>query len=237
MSTSSDRRSGSGSSGSATGARTWRATSHRVPGCELAWCCDLDEANRARFAPQFPTRAVHRPARRPAGRRRRSTRSWSPPAPRRTIRSARRCSTAGKHLFVEKPLALTVEHAADLVALAARHDRQLMVGHLLRFHPAFVEGQGAGRGGRRSGGCCTCTRTGRTSARCARTRTRSGASRRTTCRWRSRCRPSGPARCRRAASATCSPASRTSSSATSGSRPARWRTCTSRGSTRTSGGC
>ena len=46
---------------------------------------------------------------------------------------------AGKHLFVEKPLALTVEHAADLVALAAQHDRQLMVGHLLRFHPAFAK--------------------------------------------------------------------------------------------------
>jgi len=37
---------------------------------------------------------------------------------------------------VEKPLTLTVEHAEDLVALAAKHDRKLMVGHLLEYHPA-----------------------------------------------------------------------------------------------------
>ena len=46
---------------------------------------------------------------------------------------------AGKHLFVEKPLALTVADATDLVARAARQGVQLMVGHLLRFHPAFVK--------------------------------------------------------------------------------------------------
>ncbi len=44
---------------------------------------------------------------------------------------------AGKHVFVEKPLAQTVGQAEQLVALAAEHDRRLMVGHLLRYHPAF----------------------------------------------------------------------------------------------------
>ncbi len=44
---------------------------------------------------------------------------------------------AGKHVFVEKPLAQTVDEAEQLVALAAKHDRRLMVGHLLRYHPAF----------------------------------------------------------------------------------------------------
>lgn len=49
-----------------------------------------------------------------------------------------RCLDAGKHLFVEKPLALDVPAAQALVAKAAEVDRQLMVGHLLRYHPAFL---------------------------------------------------------------------------------------------------
>jgi predicted dehydrogenase len=36
---------------------------------------------------------------------------------------------AGKHVFVEKPLALTVEQAEELVALAKRQGKTLMVGH------------------------------------------------------------------------------------------------------------
>jgi len=44
---------------------------------------------------------------------------------------------AGKHVFVEKPMAQTVEEAERLVALAEAHDRRLMVGHLLLYHPAF----------------------------------------------------------------------------------------------------
>lgn len=44
---------------------------------------------------------------------------------------------AGKHVFVEKPLAQTVEEAERLVELAEERDRRLMVGHLLRYHPAF----------------------------------------------------------------------------------------------------
>ncbi|MEM0961158.1 MAG: Gfo/Idh/MocA family oxidoreductase [Bacteroidota bacterium] len=45
---------------------------------------------------------------------------------------------AGKHVFVEKPLAQTTEQAARLVVLAEERQRVLMVGHLLRYHPAFA---------------------------------------------------------------------------------------------------
>ena len=43
---------------------------------------------------------------------------------------------AGKDVFVEKPLALTVEDGEELVKLAAAAKRILMVGHILRYHPA-----------------------------------------------------------------------------------------------------
>lgn len=46
---------------------------------------------------------------------------------------------AGKHVFVEKPIALRVEDGARSVALAAERQRILMVGHLLRYHPAFLK--------------------------------------------------------------------------------------------------
>jgi UDP-2-acetamido-3-amino-2,3-dideoxy-glucuronate N-acetyltransferase len=45
---------------------------------------------------------------------------------------------AGKHVFVEKPLALEAEDGADMVATAAKCGRILMVGHLLHYHPALV---------------------------------------------------------------------------------------------------
>jgi predicted dehydrogenase len=42
----------------------------------------------------------------------------------------------GKDVFVEKPLALSVTHAEDLVRIARERGRILMVGHLLLYHPA-----------------------------------------------------------------------------------------------------
>src|SRR5438105_8607474 len=45
---------------------------------------------------------------------------------------------AGKHVFVEKPLALMVPEAERVCALAEQRRRVLMVGHLLQYHPAFI---------------------------------------------------------------------------------------------------
>jgi UDP-2-acetamido-3-amino-2,3-dideoxy-glucuronate N-acetyltransferase len=44
---------------------------------------------------------------------------------------------AGKDVFVEKPLAIEVQHGEDLVKLADANHRILMVGHILRYHPAI----------------------------------------------------------------------------------------------------
>ncbi|MBV8505429.1 MAG: Gfo/Idh/MocA family oxidoreductase [Alphaproteobacteria bacterium] len=52
---------------------------------------------------------------------------------------ASRALEAGKHVFVEKPLALTVAEAEQLCAMAERGNRRLMVGHLLQYHPAFIK--------------------------------------------------------------------------------------------------
>jgi UDP-2-acetamido-3-amino-2,3-dideoxy-glucuronate N-acetyltransferase len=47
--------------------------------------------------------------------------------------------TAGKDVFVEKPLALVAEDGCELVDAAREEGRILMVGHLLRYHPAVVK--------------------------------------------------------------------------------------------------
>ncbi len=46
---------------------------------------------------------------------------------------------AGKDVFVEKPLALDVADAESLVKMAQDAGRILMVGHLLQYHPAFLQ--------------------------------------------------------------------------------------------------
>jgi UDP-2-acetamido-3-amino-2,3-dideoxy-glucuronate N-acetyltransferase len=49
----------------------------------------------------------------------------------------REALSAGKHVFIEKPLSLSVEEAEQLCELADHAGRALMVGHLLQYHPAF----------------------------------------------------------------------------------------------------
>jgi UDP-2-acetamido-3-amino-2,3-dideoxy-glucuronate N-acetyltransferase len=47
--------------------------------------------------------------------------------------------SAGKDVFVEKPLCLSAEQGRLLVDLARKQDRILMVGHLLWYHPAILK--------------------------------------------------------------------------------------------------
>ncbi len=52
---------------------------------------------------------------------------------------AREALLAGRHVFVEKPLVLDEEEALELIELADARRLVLMVGHLLQYHPAFIE--------------------------------------------------------------------------------------------------
>jgi UDP-2-acetamido-3-amino-2,3-dideoxy-glucuronate N-acetyltransferase len=52
---------------------------------------------------------------------------------------AREALLAGKDVFVEKPLALKSAEGAELIEIADRQRRVLMVGHLLRYHPAILK--------------------------------------------------------------------------------------------------
>ena len=57
------------------------------------------------------------------------------------FRLARHALEHEKHVFVEKPMARSVDEAQQLVALSQSVGRHCMVGHLLLYHPAFLHVQ------------------------------------------------------------------------------------------------
>jgi predicted dehydrogenase len=53
------------------------------------------------------------------------------------VRLVSQALRAGKHVFVEKPLASTLAEARRIRTLAQRHRRVLLVGHVFAYHPAI----------------------------------------------------------------------------------------------------
>ena len=45
---------------------------------------------------------------------------------------------SGKHVFIEKPIATTVDEAEEIIALATEYKVKGQVGHVERFNPAFI---------------------------------------------------------------------------------------------------
>src|ERR671922_1570451 len=105
-----------------------------IEGCELAWCCDGSAAARERWAPAFPgarfTGALDDLLADPDL----DAVALATPVPTHGP-LAERVLRAGKHCFVEKPLAQSVADAERAVGAAAESGRLLMVGHLLEYHP------------------------------------------------------------------------------------------------------
>jgi predicted dehydrogenase len=106
----------------------------RLPDAELTWLCDESPDALERCARAFPSARV--------------TSSFDELLADRSLEAivlatpvathaelARLVLDAGKHCFVEKPLARSVEEAERVVDAARAAGRILMVGHLLEYHP------------------------------------------------------------------------------------------------------
>jgi predicted dehydrogenase len=105
---------------------------------ELTWICDADAARREQFSAKFP--------------RARTTADFdelladddldavavaTPVVTHYEL--AKRALEAGKHVFVEKPPAMTSVEAEDLCATAEERGLVVMPGHLLLYHPALAK--------------------------------------------------------------------------------------------------
>jgi predicted dehydrogenase len=105
-----------------------------IPGCELAWCCDSSAEARERMREQFPGVGLADDLDQLLGDPALDAIAIATPVPTHG-ELAVRVLQAGKHCFVEKPLAQSVADAERAVAAARETGRVLMVGHLLEYHP------------------------------------------------------------------------------------------------------
>ncbi len=110
----------------------------RLPGVELAWCCDASEASRERIAPSFPDARLTGDLDEVLADDTVDAVALATPVPTHA-QLAIRVLEAGKHCFVEKPMAQSAVDAEAVVAAAAAADRTLMVGHLLEYHPGVIK--------------------------------------------------------------------------------------------------
>lgn len=122
---------------------------HDLPGCELRWCCDSDPARVERSRAVSAARHTTDLDDLLADPSLDAIAVATPVATHATV--ARRVLEAGKHCFVEKPLAQNVVDADALLTLAEARERILMAGHLLEYHPGvralaeLVEGEELGQ--------------------------------------------------------------------------------------------
>ena len=109
-----------------------------LEGADLTWICDRDEGRLGRYGARFPDA--------------RKTASFEEVLADDDVDAVaiatpvvthfeltREALLAGKHVFVEKPLALSSALGEQLVALAEERALVLMPGHLLLYHPGVAK--------------------------------------------------------------------------------------------------
>jgi predicted dehydrogenase len=109
-----------------------------LPGCELSWCCDASDAARERWEPSFPRTRFTADLDELLADPDLDAVVLATPVPTHGG-LAETVLRAGKHCFVEKPLAQSVGDAERVVAAARETGRTLMVGHLLEYHPGVIK--------------------------------------------------------------------------------------------------
>jgi predicted dehydrogenase len=108
-----------------------------IPGCELTWLCDASADARLRLQSSFPAARCTSDLSELLDDPTLDAIVLATPVPTHA-ELAIAVANAGKHCFVEKPLATTAADAERAVAAAAQAGKTLMVGHLLEYHPAVA---------------------------------------------------------------------------------------------------
>jgi predicted dehydrogenase len=106
-----------------------------IPGCELAWLCDSSAHAREELGRAFPGSRATGELQELLDDPALDAVVLATPVPTHA-ELAVRVAVAGKHCFVEKPLATNAADAEQAVDAARSAETILMVGHLLEYHPA-----------------------------------------------------------------------------------------------------
>ena len=106
----------------------------RLPDAELTWVCDESEEAVARWGAAFPSARTSTAFDDLLNDDALDAVVIATPVPTHAD-LAMRVLAAGKHCFVEKPLARSEEEALAVLKAAEAADRVLLVGHLLEYHP------------------------------------------------------------------------------------------------------
>jgi predicted dehydrogenase len=106
----------------------------RLGDCELRWICDSSGDALERLKPQFPSVRTTTELDDLLSDDELDAIAIATPVPLHA-ELAVRVLDAGKHCFVEKPLAQSVGDAERVVEAGDRSGKVLMVGHLLEYHP------------------------------------------------------------------------------------------------------
>jgi predicted dehydrogenase len=106
-----------------------------IDGCELAWLCDASQEARERMTAAFPGARATADLDEVLGDETVDAVVLATPVPTHAD-LATAVLRAGKHCFVEKPLATSGADAQRVLDAAGETGRILMVGHLLEYHPA-----------------------------------------------------------------------------------------------------
>jgi predicted dehydrogenase len=117
-----------------------------LPGSELRWLCDGSEAARDKASAHFPGVRVTADLDDLLADPELDAVALATPVPSHADLAVR-VLEAGKHCFVEKPLAQSVVDAERAVAAAERAGKILMVGHLLEYHPGVLALKGLAESG------------------------------------------------------------------------------------------
>ncbi|MBM4432196.1 MAG: Gfo/Idh/MocA family oxidoreductase, partial [Chloroflexi bacterium] len=109
-----------------------------LPGCELNVVCDLSPTRLAAVVEKYPdvrtTTSLEEMLSDPAID---AVAVVTPAESHRQVAEA--CLRAGKHVYVEKPLAASSRDAESLIRTAEETHRILMVGHLFLYNPAVTQ--------------------------------------------------------------------------------------------------
>jgi UDP-2-acetamido-3-amino-2,3-dideoxy-glucuronate N-acetyltransferase len=104
----------------------------------LTVLCDASESVEANYARQYPEVKFYRQFSAVLSNPSVTAVALATPAVTH-YEMAKAAMEAGKDVLVEKPLAIDIRHGEELVRLADTKGRILMVGHILRYHPAILK--------------------------------------------------------------------------------------------------